>query len=150
MAGRLGKFKSILDKFTERYFNQTIPGDLSVGFWVTAPVLDVIPIGGTGVGAPTIDLGANYKVIGITCENCAGIAAATNMSAQVSFDTGNLGVLYEQDDPGTAWLQGPLPVAGGLSFILTHAFGARCIRLILSAAVTAETTFKIYGFHSGS
>jgi hypothetical protein len=146
------KFKSTIDKYTDLLFNRTEPGDLSVGFWATDFFEYTIADGTDGTGNDPIDLGANYKVIGVECEDCGNIAASTNMSAQVAFDWNSmLCDLYAQDAPGTQWLQGALPTSGTLAFILTHAFGARKIRLILSNdASGGSVTFKIFGFHSGS
>jgi len=124
---------------------------LGVGFRATDFFPYTIVDGTDGTGNDVIDLGANFKVLGICCEDAGGIQAATNLEAEIAFDVnGALCDLYEQDDPGTEWAAGALPTAGHFAFILTHAFGVRKIRLILSLAASgADVVFKIFGFHSG-
>lgn len=134
----------------ERIRNALVSGIGSLFSTVLATF--TIPNGQNGSLVLPVNLGAQYKVLCVICENCGTIPAATNMSAQVAYDnTGSPAcTLYEQDDPGTQWLQGALPVAGTLAFALTHTFGVRRIRLILSNNVTGDTAFKIYGVHGGS
>ena len=93
-----------------------------------------------------VDLGTPFKVIGIVCEDCSNIAAASNLADQVAMDGGSTySDLYEENDPSTIWSKGTLPVTGTLAFVLTHAFGARQIRLILSNNTDGEVVFSIFG-----
>lgn len=111
---------------------------------VSDPVSFTIPSGATGSVVAAADLGRNYKLIIIECADCGGIAASTSLSAQVGM-VSSVYDLYEQDAPGTLWSQGDLPETGTLHFVLTHAVGARMIRLILSNNTTAAVTFIITG-----
>jgi hypothetical protein len=122
-----------------------------VGFRATDYFTETIADGTDGTGNAEIDLGANFKVLGIVCEDASGIQQATDLEAEIAFDVNSmLCDLYEQDDPSTEWAAGDLPTAGHFAFILTHAFGVRKLRLILSQnASGANVVFKIYGFHSG-
>lgn len=124
---------------------------LGVGFRATDYFTETIVDGTDGTGNAVIDLGANFKVLGIACEDASGIAQSTNLEAEIAFDVNSpLCDLYEQDDPSTEWAKGDLPTSGHFAFILTHSFGVRKIRLILSNnANGANVVFKIYGFHSG-
>ena len=131
--------------------NITDLDDISAGFYATEYYTYTIPSGDDGTAAPELVLPANFKIIGIVCEDCDGIQAATAMQAQVAFDLNSaLCDLYEQDDPSTLWSQGNLPATGTLAFVLTHTFGSRKIRLILTNPTTQEVVFKIYGFVGGS
>lgn len=138
------------ETWLERIRNALVSGVGSLFSSVLATF--TIPNGQDGSIVVPVNLGAQYKILCIVCENCGTIAAATNMTAQVAYDnTGSPAcTLYEQDDPSTQWSQGAIPVAGTLAFALTHAFGVRRIRLILSNNVIGDTAFKIYGVHGGS
>ena len=101
---------------------------------------------GSAVTPVDIDLD-NAKALVITCEDCQYIQASTSLSAQVGYDESDtMCALYELDDPSTAWSKGSLPTSGTLAFVLTHAFGARRLRLILSnAASGGSVVFKVIG-----
>lgn len=104
-----------------------------------------ISSGNTGAAVTPVDLGRNYKLIIIECANCTGIASSTSLSAQVGMGD-SVYDLYEQDTPGTLWEQGDLPTSGTLHFVLTHAVGAKLLRLILSNNTTSNVSFLITGF----
>jgi hypothetical protein len=115
---------------------------------LTSPRDFVIPNGETGAAVAPIVLDANCRVLGIVITDCAGVAAATSLSAQIAFDNEpSMPVcdLYEQDDPSTQWSKGSIPATGTLAFILTHAFRVRRVRFILSVVSTAEVRIKVYG-----
>lgn len=152
MGSDARKYKKLTAEGVQAKENRTPVDDIGVGFWATDALTYTIAENTDGTGNTTLNLGANYKVIGIQCEDCSNIPAQTNMSAQVAFDANSaIHDLYEQDDPATEWSQGALPTTGTLAFILTHAFGTRKIRLILSnMASGGDVVFKIFGFHSGS
>ena len=108
-----------------------------------------IAAGATGAAVAAVDLGANFDLIWVTCGDCSHIQAATSLTAQVAIAEGaTVAALYEQDDPSTAWSNGALPTSGTLAFVLTHAAGARYVRLVLSAAASGGTVvFSIVGLH---
>jgi len=119
---------------------------LKVSAEISAPVTFTVPAGATGSSVEPAELGGNYQAVLVKCDDCAGIAATTSMTAQVGF-AGSDAVcdLYEQDNPSTKWSKGALPESGTLVFLLAHAAGARRVRLILSKAVTADVVFSIIG-----
>jgi hypothetical protein len=130
------------------YRDKTAEGAFRRHYPLCAPRDFVIPSGETGANVDPIVLDANCRVLGIAIFDCSEIAAASNLSAQVAFDneaSTTMCDLYEQDDPGTQWSQGALPVTGTCAFILTHAFRIRQIRFILSVVTTGEVRIKIYG-----
>ena len=152
MAGNQpNKFKMLTADAVKRWLFTDNMNAFGVGFYATDALYQTITVGLTGSGSPEVDLGANFMVLGVICENCQFIPQSTALSAQIAFDpNGALCNLYEQDDPGTIWSQGDLPTTGTLAFILTHAFGARKIRFVLSNAATGgSVVLKIFGFHSG-
>jgi hypothetical protein len=105
-----------------------------------------IPSGADGSAVTPVDLGQNYRLLGIYCADADGIPSGATLAAEVGLTAADsMADLYEQDDPSTVW--GPsVPDTGTFFFILTHAFGARRIRLVLSGNATADVTFTIYGF----
>ena len=105
-----------------------------------------IPTGADGSAVAAVDLGYNWDTLLITCEDCSHIPGTTTLSAQVSPDgTNALCDLYKADTPDTKWVSGNLPTSGTLAFVLTHAKGARRLRLILSkVTVGGSAVFKIY------
>jgi len=150
-SGQIQKFKMLTADAVKRWLFTDPKDAIGVGFFATDAIEQVIVDGETGAGNDPIDLGANFKVIGVVCEDCQFIQQATDLSAQVAFDpNGALSDLYEQDDPSTEWSQGAIPTAGAMAFILTHAFGARKIRFVLSLAASGgSVVLRIFGFHSG-
>jgi hypothetical protein len=151
MSGAIDKWK-VQGWRRIRQLNVTDLDDVSVGFYATDFFSFTIPDGQDGSVVALVDLGASFKVIGVECEDCSGIQAATNMTAQVTYDANSSPCdLYEQDDPGTQWDKGTLPTSGTLGFILTHCFGVRKLRLILSNPASGnDVFFKVFGFHGGS
>lgn len=109
----------------------------------------VIASGVSGAAVAAVDLGANYTVLAVTCEDAGGIDAASTMSAQVDWDeSGNLVALYEQNDPATLWSKS-VPDTGTFGFVLTHAIGVRRLRFVLSKVSTADVTIKVRGLDAG-
>ena len=150
-SGQAKKFQMLTAEGIKKWLFTDSKDAFGVGFHATDAMIETIVDGTDGTGNDVIDLGANFKVLGIVCENASGIPQSTNLEAEIAFDPNSpLSDLYEQDDPSTEWEAGDLPTSGHFAFILTHAFGARKIRLVLSnAASGANVVFKIYGFHSG-
>lgn len=115
----------------------------NVGFGRSDVKSYVIPSGGTST--ERVDLERPYAFIVIMCENLAGIASG-NMFLNVSPEEGiPLHRVYEQNS-ATAWNTGTLPTSGTFYLLCTHAFGARFVQPVLSAASDAELTFKILGY----
>lgn len=107
-----------------------------------------IPNGADGSLVDPIDLGACYQVITITCEDGTGVVALSTAGAWVDRSAaGTLCELCEENDPGTPWA-GTMPTGAGESadFVLTHAYGIRRIRFILSlAAAGADVVLIVKG-----
>ena len=104
-----------------------------------------------GSAVAAVDLGSNYKIVTVKCEDCQYIQATTNISAQVGYTPGDtLCNLYDQDDPSTVWSKGALPTSGTLAFVLTHATDAHRLRLVLSKAASGgSVVFKVQGYDQG-
>lgn len=107
-----------------------------------------IPNGANGSAVTPVDLGAPYKIIVVRCEDAQYIPGATNMSADAGYAAAdNMCTLYEENDPSTAWSKGALPTTGDFCFALTHSFGARRLRLILSNNSTGgDTVLYVRGY----
>ena len=118
---------------------------------VSVPQTFTIANGADGSAVAAVDLGASYKIILIQCTDCSNVAASTNLTALVGYTAADtLSDLYEQDDPSTQWSKGDLPTTGTLAFILTHATGARRLRLVLSNnASGGSVVFTVYGLDKG-
>jgi hypothetical protein len=118
----------------------------NIGFGRSDQQTFTIPGGANGAAVAAVDLARNYSFIVIACNDAAGIPASTTLSAQVADDdSGALNPLYMQD--GSAiWHSGTLPTSGGFRFLLSHAFGAQRLRLILSNNASASVTLHVYGF----
>ncbi|MCI0726418.1 MAG: hypothetical protein L0332_06805 [Chloroflexi bacterium] len=72
--------------------------DDQLGFSMGSPAQFVIPNAANGSGVAPIDLGQNYRILAIKCEDCSGIAASTNLSAEVGYEADDtIADLYEQD-----------------------------------------------------
>lgn len=102
----------------------------------------------TGDGsALQIDLKRPYSVIVIRCEDCTNIPDSTTLSLWTKLEDSNAWCeLYEMNDPSTKWSKG-VPTSGTMQFALFHAFGAKQLRLDLSANVSGgQVVFQIYGF----
>jgi hypothetical protein len=118
---------------------------------IGSPQTFTIAAGANGSAVTAVDLGKPFKFILITCADCQYIPATTNLSAQVGYDE-NDGpfALYEQDDPATQWSIGSLPTNGTLAFVLTHAAGARRLRLVMSNNSNGgATAFVVRGLDGG-
>jgi len=150
-AGQEQPFQMLTAEAVKRWFFTDPENAFGVGFRATDAFPETIAEGTDGTGNEPIDLGANFKVLGVVCEDCSNIPQSTDMNAQIAFDVnGALCDLYEQDDPSTLWDKGDLPTSGSLAFILTHSFGVRKIRFTLeNAASGGSVVFKIFAFHSG-
>jgi hypothetical protein len=150
-AGQEQPFQMLTADAVKRWLFTDPENAFGVGFRATDAFTETIADGTDGTGNAVIDLGANFKVLGIACEDASGIPQSTDLEAEIAFDVNSpLCDLYEQDDPSTEWAKGDLPTSGHFAFILTHSFGVRKIRLVLSQAASgAAVVFKIYGFHSG-
>lgn len=117
-----------------------------VGFGRSDRQTFTIPNGANGSAVAAVDLERNYSFVIVSCDDAAGIPAATTLSAQAADDdSGALNPLYMQD-ASAVWQSGTLPTSGGLRFWLSHGFGLQRLRLILSSNTTADVTFYIYGF----
>jgi len=117
-----------------------------VGFARSDVATYTIPNGNNGGNLGAVDLGRNYLYIVITCADMTGIAATTNMTAEVAYDPDDAtATLYERDLPQTQWSKGNLPTSGSFAFCLVHALGAQKIKLLLSQNTDAEVVFRIYG-----
>jgi hypothetical protein len=124
-----------------------VPIATGVSAWQTF----TIPDGANGGAVAPADLGANYKAILIRCADCQYIPASTNLSMQASEGAADtMCDVYEVDDPSTLWSKGSLPTSGTLRVVVTHAFGARRVRLVLSNNSTGgDTAFSIAGMDQG-
>ena len=152
MAGNLvNKFQMLTADAVRRWFFTDPKNAFGVGFFATDAYPENIADGDDGSTNLEIDFGANFKVIGVICEDCQFIQAATDISAQIAFEpNGPLCDLYEQDDPSTEWSRGAIPATGTMAFILTHAFGVRKIRFVLSNPASGGIVpLRVFAFHSG-
>jgi len=102
---------------------------------------------GTTGSTAEANMQRNYAFFVIRCENCANIPDTCTMTIQTKMNDGDTyTALYEINDPSTAWSKG-VPTTGTLHFALSHAFGAKYLRLILSGnASGGDVQFKVYGF----
>ncbi len=127
-----------------------MPAD--VRYTTKGPKTFTIADGADGSAVTPVDLEAGCKLIAITCADCQYVTAATNITAQVGFGASDGPfALYEQDDPGIEWSKGALPTTGTLAFLLTHATGARRLRLILSNnADGGAVVFSVWGLDEGA
>lgn len=120
------------------------------GYGVSDEMTFTIPTGGTGSTIERIDFGRPYAFYVIRIEDCSRIAATTTMRAQGAtndYPQQALCDLYELNSPATRWVSGNLPTSGTLMFALTHAFGCRYLKFILSnAASGGDVVLKIRGF----
>jgi hypothetical protein len=118
----------------------------NIGFGRSDQKTFTIGNGATGSAVAAVDLVRNFSFVVISCDDASGIPANTTLSAQAAEDdSGALNPLYMQD--GSAlWHSGTLPTSGGFRFLLSHAFGAQRLRLILSNSATASVTLHVYGF----
>lgn len=115
-------------------------------FFMSAATIFIVPSGANGSSVTPSDLGHNYKLLIISCADCSGIPASTSLAVQTGFELADtMCNLYEQDAPDTVWASGNLPTSGTMRFALTHAIGARRIRLILSQNATSNVIFTVYG-----
>lgn len=106
--------------------------------------------GANGSAVAAVDLGRNYACIVVECVDADGIAAATTMRAEVGYDDNAQLYRLQKANMEGEWVSGTLPdTAVAFSFVLTHAFMAQKIRLILSNVTTAIVNFKIYGVDPG-
>lgn len=107
--------------------------------------------GADGSAVAPADLGANYKAIIIRCADCQYIPATTTMGLELSEDAADtMCDMYEANDPGTIWVSDNLPTTGTLRVVITHAFMARRVRIVLSGNSTGgATTFAIAGSDRG-
>lgn len=119
-------------------------------FYLSQPTTFTIPSGASGAAVTPADLYHNCKLIVISCADCSGVAASTSLTVQTGFGASDtMCTLYEQDTPSLVWTSGNLPTSGTMRFALTHAIGARRVRLILSNNTTTNTVFTIYGVDVG-
>lgn len=99
-----------------------------------------IPNAADGSGVAAVDLYGVYRMIRITCEDVTGLAGL-NLEADVGV-SGPVVPLHTQDD---AQLWSVAAPSSPFSFVLTHAFGIRWIKLRTDSNVSAETAFVITG-----
>lgn len=94
-----------------------------------------------------IDLKANYAWIRVCCDDCSGIQANTNLTANVANDaTSQLNSLWMQNATAV-WESGDLPTTGGFDFMLSQANGIRRIQFMLSnAASQQDVILYVYGY----
>lgn len=113
-----------------------------------APELRAGSIGNGEAASGVVDLGATYKMLRIIVPNCAGFDADSTLGAAVAptVDPANLRALYEENDPETIWAKTPPDTAVSCSFVLTHAYGSRLIRLQLDKVTTADVPFVVVGY----
>jgi len=132
----------------------TASGDLAVlraageaAVDLSAQQVFTIANGANGSAVTPADLGANYRVVIIRCEDCQYIPATTTMALELG-ESGADTVceMCEIDAPDTIWTSGNLPTSGTLRAVLTHAFGCRRVRVVLSKNSTGgSTVFTIAG-----
>lgn len=110
------------------------------------PGVLTIPNGASGSLLTPLDFGNNWEAFQIVCENCDNIPSTTTLSVQMDLSgNGTMVDVYVTDTPATKFVTGNLPTTAiTLAFLLTHAKGARRIRLILSNNATGEVIFKVY------
>ncbi len=97
--------------------------------------------------AKEIDFGRMYSFFLIRCEDASNIAASTALSANAAHGQDQvMQAVHERDLPATVWSEGDLVTTGAFIFILTHAWGARYLQLVLSNAASGGTVvFSIIG-----
>lgn len=131
-------------------------GDSDVGESNPVPVANALTSQGTftigsgadGSAVTPVDLGANYKVLIIRCEDCDNIQASTTISLQVGEGASDTVCdVYEVDDAGTKWESGNMPTtAVTWRLVVTQAFAARRVRIIMSnTASGGDVVFYIAG-----
>lgn len=107
----------------------------------------IIPSGATGVAISPVDLGMNYDVAIISCDDLTGVPVNTTLRVQVGekiADTPR--TVYLIDTPGTAWGE-VIPASGSYRVVCLDAFGARLLRVVLDKAVTQSKIFIVYGLN---
>jgi hypothetical protein len=108
----------------------------------------VIPNAADGSAVAAVDLGYNSKALVLRCADCSAIPAATNLAVFVAESAGDdLCAVYAGDTGLIVSLA--MPAVGTWRLVLPDGFGARRVRLVLSAVVTADTTFEISGVDAG-
>jgi hypothetical protein len=117
-------------------------------FEKTATKSFVIPNGATGALVAAVDLGNNSKGLVLRCADCSAIPAATTMSVFAAESAGDTLCAVYAGDTGLI-VSLAMPVIGTWRLVLPDGFGARRVRLVLSANVTADTTFEISGVDAG-
>ena len=108
----------------------------------------VVPNGASGSAVAAVDLGANCKAITLRCADCAGIPAGTTLGVFAAEDAGDALCAAYSGDTGAILAYG-MPVTGTWRMAVGDLFGARRLRLVLSANVTADTTFEVVGIDAG-
>lgn len=124
----------------------------SSGFGLSDVKSFVIPSGTSGSAVAPLDMGRPYFAYLVYCENTTGIAAATNITCEVATIPGQtMCSLYELNDPGTEWSKGAIEDGSSetFAFTLTHTFGARYLRFVLSNNTTENVTIKVIGLSQG-
>jgi hypothetical protein len=108
----------------------------------------VIPNGASGAAVPAADLGLCCKAVVLRCADCAGIAAGSMLAVYAGEGAGDELCAAYNPETGAA-LALPMPSSGSWRVALPDLFGARRARLVLSANVTADTTFEVCGVDAG-
>lgn len=95
-----------------------------------------------------IDMGRQYAIFVVRCEDASNVAATTALTIEAADLPGDaMCFIYDDNDPGNKWSKGNLPTSGTLRFRLDDAWGARYLRFTLSAAASGgSVVFKVRGF----
>lgn len=107
-----------------------------------------ITVASTATASAVVDLGRNYALIWVTCDDCQFIPAATTMTAEIGLTAADtVKRVFFPDAPATRWVTGVLPTtAVTWGFLFTEASGARRIKLTLSNAATGgDVDFEVMG-----
>jgi len=112
------------------------------GYGVSTTAEVAIASGGTL--SDVIDFGRPHFVFVIRIPDCAEIAAATSMQLLTATYPGTtMCDMYETNDPSIQWSKGALPVAGSLSVLITHAFGARFMQIEFTVVTTGVVNIEV-------
>lgn len=121
-----------------------MPLTVQPGFGKSAEQTFTIPESVDGSGIDPVDFGQSYAFFSIEIDD-VGDAAGLLFTLEVgNTDSDTMTLVYDD----TAIYQGALPASGGYRTMVKTAFGARRMRIILSAALGGGETvsFSLYAY----